>query len=243
MATVILPAARVKVAFQVRCAGCDAGSPLTISLARGNGEVRRSLPVTRAWQAVSLDTVDLQGSGPATLRLDRPAAGNGRLEVSQPFLLKVDERVPAFRDPPMAVTAKLEWTDFQADGQWAPNAIFDKSLSPPDDRMRSWIGSHVEGDADVGRLVSRPVKVDAPGLHLLTYTIWGPNVGNLSIGLDTDGDGRMDVRVPAGARSWRVDFDLSPYVGKEVRLIAIDDGRGWGEWLGFSEPLLYRVRQ
>lgn len=239
-ASVPLPAARVKLAFHARCDGCANEVPLQASLARAGTVAERTVPLSRGWRLVVLDNVDLQGSGAAVLKL--AAAAPARIQATQPFLLRVDERVPDFRDPPMTVVAKLAWPDFRTEGKWSPGAVFDRTLSPPDDRMGGWIGSHVDGDADTGRVVSRPIRVDGPGLHLLTYTMWGPNTSRLRIGLDTDGDGRIDVPVAANGSTFRVDIDLAAHVGKEVRFVASDEGQGWGEWFGFSEPLLYRAR-
>lgn len=238
---VTLPAERAKLVFHARCARCPQPVKLGASLARGGEAAERSVAIGTGWQLVSLDSADLAGTGgPAILRLSAPEGA--ALEATQPFLLKVNERVPALAEPPMRVEAVLRLEDFQVDGQWGRNGVFDATLSPPNDHMQGWIGSHVRADADAGRVVSRPIRVGAPGLHLLTYALWGPNVGNLSLGLDTDGDGKIDVPIPGGTRMWRIDFDLTPYAGREVRLVAVDDGRGWGEWFGFAEPVLYRVR-
>lgn len=229
-----------KIAMFVRSA---AGTAIEAELVDPSGTkiATRSVQITGGWAFVGLDASSSQGPAtPLTLRL-RAAAGQ-TLELSQPFLLSADEMVDEFKAPREVIQS---WAsdEFQTQGPaWSLGAVYDKSLAPPEDGLQYVFGSRGQGDAGTGSIASSTVNVTDAGMRLRLYAITGPDATGQRLGLDTDGDGAIDVLIAHGnPNGWhKVDLDLAPYVGKQIRVVATDEGGGWGQWSGFSQPLVYR---
>jgi hypothetical protein len=130
---------------------------------------------------------------------------------------------------------ELTW---RATGGWTIGGTYVKTgprIASKEYFYGSWSGS----DENIGVLSSSPIRIESPA-YLGMYVMTGPNPTGQIVGIDTDGDGNPDIKYSGSAvqrwDQWVV--DLTPFIGKEIRIIAIDQGKDWGEWVGVSEPFI-----
>jgi hypothetical protein len=104
----------------------------------------------------------------------------------------------------------------------------------------SWSGS----DGNTGVLKSSPIKIEFPA-YLVMYIMTGPTPIRQTVGLDTDGDSKPDILYTGNAEhqwaQWVV--DLTPYINKEISIVASDKGTDSGEWGGVSEPFIFKMNK
>jgi hypothetical protein len=126
----------------------------------------------------------------------------------------------------------LSW---QGDKNWTPNGIPPiPQLGKPEGMVRgSWSGS----DLNVGSLISSPIE--APSNHCLIIPVFhGPSTGGQSVEVVDAKTNTPLAAVPIQSRDkiWRLwGLSIKP-TAERIRIIARDDGSGWGEWLAIGEP-------
>ncbi len=140
---------------------------------------------------------------------------------------------------------KLPIEVFSVDKTFKINNIFDpyKTDIKLPDVFEYYLGSWSGSDANTGKIVSTGIKIDGSCKLSMAVLYENNPAPGLSLGIDTNGDDIIDIPynfdTPIDNQAWRiVNFDLSEYIGKEVRIIANDEATGWGGWFGFSQPII-----
>jgi hypothetical protein len=111
-------------------------------------------------------------------------------------------------------------------------------IKPADDSAYygSWSGS----DSNIGILESMPFLVEERLIIELQVT-HGPSMKHQRLGLkivNATPKEFIELRLEPPHHSWKKHtINLSNYKGREVVFFAEDNGKEWGQWLGFSEPV------
>ena len=97
----------------------------------------------------------------------------------------------------------------------------------------SWDG----GDQTTGRITSSAIAV--PANHCLVLpALHGPSIDDLRIQILNAADSRPLETIPlkAGETGWKFwQIPLDPRVA-QVRVVADDNGAGWGQWIAVASP-------
>jgi len=156
---------------------------------------------------------------------------------------------------------KLRGLSWIPTGGWSSGGTYIKET--PDAATYTY-GSWGGADKNVGVLKSSPIRVEGPEYlvmyvmtgprttraissndlrsinSLIKYIMKGPSPTGQTVGLDTNCDGEPDILYQGNAElrwdQWVV--DLTPYINKDISIVAIDDGTESGEWMGVSEPFI-----
>lgn len=131
------------------------------------------------------------------------------------------------------------WIMESSSRAWTINGNYNKE-KPDDASVEYILGSWSGSDHNTGKIQSEPVSVQG-NLVLIMYIQAGPDSSNQNVGLDINGDGDIDVKfdkkIDSDWTKWVV--DLSKYNGKKIKIVAKDQGSGWGQWIGISQPVFY----
>ncbi len=132
---------------------------------------------------------------------------------------------------------RLPW---QTDPSWTVNRLPERvhfGPAPPGPVYASWSGS----DALTGQALSGAFPSPANNC-LIMPVLHGPSVGGLSVELQDAVSGEKITAAPMRDSDtrwsyWRVTV---PPTAKQLRILARDDGKKWGQWVGVSDPLACR---
>jgi hypothetical protein len=141
---------------------------------------------------------------------------------------------------PTNIALKLPVDGWNLSGGWSLNGTFIKDK--PDNLSEYIFGSWSGADSNTGRLISDSILVTKPS-YLVMYVMVGPDMTGQTIGIAINNDQKPDIlykKYPyQQSQSWNMWIvDLTEYIGKDVSVIAEDNGNQWGQWCGISQPLI-----
>lgn len=135
-----------------------------------------------------------------------------------------------------SVGAQVAGIQWQMDPAWSVNGIpanWPFGYPPRGPVFGSWSGD----DANTGRLTSSVFAPPADGCLVLPV-LQGPRGGNLSASIVNPQNNQAvaQVRFDNGPNAWKFWEMRIPSAVTQVRIIADDRGKGWGEWLAIASP-------
>lgn len=132
---------------------------------------------------------------------------------------------------------KLRW---QTDPSWTVNRLpqqVDFGPGPQPPIYVSWSGS----DAGTGQAISSAFAPPANNCVVMPV-LHGPSAEGLSVDLQDAATGASIASAPMQDSDmqwsyWRI---LVPPTAKQLKIVARDEGKGWGQWVGVADPFACR---
>jgi hypothetical protein len=135
----------------------------------------------------------------------------------------------------------IEKVKFNKYGKWSDTVW--PGTKPDDPFVEYILGSRVDSDGDTGLIKSNCFRVSAPS-YLIIYVMYGPDKKGQILGIDINNDENIDLYYnndSCSSHIWYKWFlDMTDYSGNDIKIIVEDKGDDFGQWLGVSQPVLYK---
>jgi len=153
---------------------------------------------------------------------ERDSACNG------PAWLRVEAASPENAGPAIHIA---EW---HADSGWTQNGHYPSNHAPAGEIL--W-GSFSGNDANTGTLASGPFPTAMTGCIVLPIAHGPSTVGQSLKLLSGDGDREMgEIRLDKNQGDWKYWAIHFSHAVPSLRIVARDEGSGFGQWLALGEP-------
>lgn len=149
-------------------------------------------------------------------------------------------RFSVFKNSIPPITFKYAPANWLLKDGWSFDGIYNFSSLHTKSDSQYVLGSWSGADSNTGSIQSIPVRLNNSVLASIPV-IHGPDVSHQKIGLKIGAEEPVELLCDLNSRAhlWHLcQFDLSPYTGKEFTIFAEDLGAGWGQWIGFAQPVL-----
>lgn len=147
-------------------------------------------------------------------------------------------KLSIFRDIPQISQDLFSLDNWIIEGDWSIGGIYPIDKKEVINCFGSWTGS----DSHLGRITSNPMIIDGR-MCIVMKVIHGPDPSHQQVGVKIIGKDQhvIFIKMNPIPHNWQFHMiDLSPYQGLEFSIFAEDNGSGWGQWVGFSQPLIIR---
>ena len=157
------------------------------------------------------------------------------LENEYPEYTFIQKKENSIKD---SIIEKIELNKY---GKWTDNVW--PGTTPEDTFVEYILCSRADSDRDTGQIKSKSFKISAPS-YIVMYIMYGPDKKCQISGIDINNDDKIDIYYNNKScieHIWyRWYLDLTDYSDKNIKIIVEDNGDGWGQWIGVSQPILYK---